>query len=923
VNAEPGSGALSGPVAVPRLHLLEGDAFARMLAEGAELVAGLANARTAALILTQGSRIAHEGWFPGPARADARRADRMRTAGLDHALGRPVARGAAAARLRTLPLAAHGESLGAIVLEFARPPARNGARLEQCERAARVLSEAIAGQHERTTQRANTDQRERWFRQLDQQVRVLDRERQKLAAVVNQGDTYVFVTDVECRIRWTNRTMVAHTPSDASDWSWMGRGCHDVCSQFSSDSSVCASCPVARALQQNEPVHHEFRENVEGRVRTLYLSALPITDVSGKPQEAMVMVQDLSDLETLRESEERYRVLTQAASDGIVTIDDKGTIIFVNEAMHRIFGYAPEALVGQPLTILMPAAMADHHRTGLRNYLATGLRNIARDGIRVPARHESGREIIVEMSFGESLKDGRPYFTGVMRDITDRRRAEVELKRAQEQLRVVVSNSPIVLFAIDQLGNFTLSEGRGLDSLGLQPGETVGQSAFELYANAPNVIENLRSALEGREFTTTVEVGSLAFETCFTPLRDDSGEVSGVIGVATDVTERRKLEHQLRHAHKMEAIGRLAAGVAHDFNNRLTTILGYSSLLLQRTEPGSEPDRRLLAIKHAAERASELTKQLLTFSRKQVVEPHVSDLNRVVTHLEDTLARLAGGNVQLSIAPAREPAPVRADAGHVEQLLINLIVNARDAMPAGGAVRIEVANALLAEALVQGEVQLAAGPCVTLTVQDTGGGMDAETLSRIFEPFYTSKAFGLGTGLGLAIVYGIVQQHGGHIAVHSKVGQGSSFVITLPRSVEPPVDEGASTDTRPQRGTETVLLVEDKEPVRTLAHEILVSQGYTVLVAEGGADALEQARQHARPIELLVTDVVMPGMSGGELADRLLEVRPGLRVLFVSGFSEDESVRQRISRAGSALLEKPFTCEALSAKVRELLDDPS
>jgi PAS domain S-box-containing protein len=891
------------------------DAVERMLADSAALVAEVAGACAVLVLATDGRQPNRETWHTRVAVSGLRA--RMRRLGAEALRGSP---GPARGRSRVRMLVTEDGPVGAVVLEFARVPGPNRARDARTEHAIRVLTRTIEWQRQLRAQRLAAEQQERWFRQLDQQVRVLDRERQKLAAVVNQSDTHVFVTDLEGRIRWANRTLSLHASAADGEGSWVGRRCSDVCSRFSSGASLCVQCPVTRALQCNDVAHQEFRETVDGRVRTLYLSALPITDVAGHPQEALVLMQDLSDLETLRESEERYRVVTQAASDGIVTIDEDGRIIFANDAIQRIFGYRVVELIGQPLTKLMPPEFVDGHRAGFARYLATGRKGMTWEGIHLPARHQDGREIIIEMSFGEYVKEGKRLFTGVMRDITDRRIAELELKRAQEQLEVVVSNSPIVLFAIDANGRFTLSEGRGLELLGLEPGQVVGQSAFETYAGTPAVVESLRRALGGEEFTTVVEFGSLAFETCYTPMRDEKGDITGVIGLATDVTERRELEQQLRHAQKMEAVGRLAAGVAHDFNNRLTTILGYSSLLLQR-ESG-KPAHGLVEIKHAAERAAELTRQLLAFSRRQVVEPHVIDLNYAVAQAEEMLGRLIGENVQLTFAPATDPAWVRADLGQLEQVLMNLVVNARDAMPGGGEIHIEIANGQLAEPLEQGDVVLQPGPCTTLQVRDSGCGMDDLTMARAFEPFFTSKPFGQGTGLGLSIVYGIVQQSGWHVAVQSRPDAGSCFVITLPRAAQPVQSVDAAGASDPGAGTETVLLVEDEDPVRALAHEMLTSQGYRVLEAASGADALALAARHPGAIDLLVTDVVMPGMDGGELVHHLTTARPHLRVLYISGYSDDALMREGVSEADCAFLQKPFTCEAFVVKVRAVLDAP-
>ena len=911
-------------LAAPLLRALTAETIEDVLSESVQLVAALADAGLAAAFMIEGDCAVHEAWSPAGAAgipdAQALRKLAVDTASADSRSETVPHAGPAGARI--VPLRSHGRTFGALALILDNARQASPTLEAELDLAARLVAEAIEWHRRTTTLRVTADQQERWLRQLDHQVRVLDRERQKFAAVVNQSDTYVFVTDLNSRIRWANRTLTLRKPPGGGA-EWLGRSCRDVCAAFGSDEPAesgctagCSNCPVARALASNESGHHEFHGNFGGQNRTLYVSALPIKGVDGRPQEVLVLMQDLTDLQILKESEERYRVVTQTASDGIVTVDEAGIIQFVNEAMQRIFGYAVSELVGQPLAKLMPAGFGDP----LARYLKSGDRSGSWDGGQLPARHSSGREILIELSFGEYVKDGRRWFTAVMRDLTDRRRAEAALERAQEEQRLVVATAPIVLFALDRNGIFTLSEGRGLAALGLKPGEAIGKSAFEMYAPFPAILENLRRALAGEEFRDVVDVGEFAFETSYTPLRDGTGAVTGLIGVANDVTERRRLEEQLRQSQKMEAVGRLAGGVAHDFNNLLTTILGYTTLLLQRHASGDEPDRRLVEIRRAAERAAGLTRQLLAFSRRQVVEPRVVDVNSVVAGVEEMLRRLIGEDVDFVFTPAPSAAPVMADPGQLEQVLMNLVVNARDAMPRGGQLTVEVAHADLRQPLTQGDVTLLAGPCVSLLVRDTGCGMAPETQAHIFEPFFTSKAFGQGTGLGLAIVYGIVQQNGGHIEVQSTPNVGSQFTIYLPLAAG---THAAGTDReigRAGSGTETLLLVEDEAPVRVLAHEMLVQQGYTVLQASNGPEALAVAGRDHVPIDLLITDVVMPGMSGGELVERLLETNPKLRVLYISGYSDDAIVRHGVKHADSAFLQKPFTYEAFVAKVREVLD---
>ena len=385
-----------------------------------------------------------------------------------------------------------------------------------------------------------------------------------------------------------------------------------------------------------------------------------------------------------------------------------------------------------------------------------------------------------------------------------------------------------------------------------------------------------------------------------------------------------QLEEQLRQAQKMEAVGRLAGGIAHDFNNVLTIIRGYSELALAQMAPHDPHRARLQYIKDASDRAASLTRQLLAFSRRQVLESKVLDLNAIVTNLYEMLPRLIGED--LDIVSILQPAlgRVKADPGQIEQVLLNLAVNARDAMPRGGKLTIETANVVLDENYARDHATVQPGPHVMLAVSDTGSGMDAATKARIFEPFFTTKEIGKGTGLGLATVYGIVKQSGGSIWVYSEPGKGTTFKIYFPR-VEGELEETAPVDDRPRilRGTETVLLAEDEEMVRNLMRTILEGQGYTVLVARDATEALSFGHRHHGSIPLLVTDVVMPGMSGRELAAQLAMAHPETKVLYVSGYTDDAVVRHGVLNAGLAFLQKPFSAESFLLKVRDALDTPA
>ena len=422
--------------------------------------------------------------------------------------------------------------------------------------------------------------------------------------------------------------------------------------------------------------------------------------------------------------------------------------------------------------------------------------------------------------------------------------------------------------------------------------------------------EIVNNRKDGREYTEELTV---------TPVRNNAGEITHVVAIKQDVTERRQLEQQLRQAQKMEAVGLLSGGIAHDFNNLLGVIIGYSEILEERLEQNSDLHKSVEQIKKAGQRAVSLIRQLLAFSRQQVLAPRVLDLNTVVADTEKMLRRVIGEDVELIAALAPELGHVRADQGQIEQVIMNMAVNARDAMPEGGKLIIETMNADLDEEYALRHPPTVPGKYVMLVMTDTGIGMDEKVRSHIFEPFFTTKELGKGTGLGLSTVYGIVKQSGGYIWVESTLGRGSTFKIYLPQVADAvPQSQPRDVATSPLQGSETILLVEDEEPLRSLTCMTLEQGGYTVLEANGGSQAIEIARQHHGPIHLLLTDMVMPGMNGLAVAQNLMSIRPEMKVIYMSGYTNFTTRQQLDSEAN--FLPKPIMRDALLLKLHEVLN---
>jgi PAS domain S-box-containing protein len=515
----------------------------------------------------------------------------------------------------------------------------------------------------------------------------------------------------------------------------------------------------------------------------------------------------------------------------------------------------------------------------------------------------------------------------VSRDITERKRAEALLRAAEERYRSIIQNAVYGIYLSSPEGKFievnpALVRMLGYDSAQELMAVDIVNDIYVDKDERARLVNHHRDSksLDGIEVRWKRKDGrviDVRLSGAF--LRDESGQNKGVEVIVEDITERKLLEEQLRQSQKMEAIGRLAGGVAHDFNNLLTAINGYAEVVLMQLTQNNLLYKDIEEIRKAGQRAASLTNQLLAFSRRQIIQPRVLNINSVINDSLKMLRRLIGEDIELLTSLSPEAKRIKADPGQIEQVIMNLAINARDAMPQGGRLTIETRNVYLDEGFARKHSGARLGRYVMLAISDTGCGMNQETRLRVFEPFFTTKDVGKGTGLGLSTVYGIVKQSGGHIQVESQVGAGAVFRIYLPM-VDQEAEEQSSKPAASSNltGSETILIVEDEESVRKLARIILTVQGYTVIEAASGPEALEMVRKS--PVDLLITDVVMPQMSGRELAERFSREHPTMKVLYISGYLDEVMGHHGVIDTGLPLLTKPFSPEALTEKVRVVLD---
>ena len=664
-----------------------------------------------------------------------------------------------------------------------------------------------------------------------------------------------------------------------------------------------------------------------GSLQVTESSWFPVRSADGQLLAVGLASRDITAEEQLVRRADELGRIADSGILGVLHWDAEGRISDANDALLKMLGYTREELrrgrlrwidITPPeLLHLDEVALAEIARVGhCRPFEKEYIR---KDGTRVPI-------LIAGASFADEPRRGVSFIV----DITERKQAERELAAREARFRTLIAYNSDMLMMLDRDNVVSFASDGWARTLGWAPEELVGLPALSHLIHPedlPTAGEELGRCLasagepQRSELRMRHKDGSYRLVECVARNLFADPAVDALVANVRDITESRALQLQLAQAQKMEAIGRLAGGIAHDFNNMLSGILGFAGIVASELRSGDPLAADVAEIITAAERASSLTRQLLAFSRKQILTPRLLDLGVQLQTLEKMLRRLIGEDLEMEIAVTPRLGLVKVDPAQIEQIVLNLVINARDAVASGGKITLETANVELDAEYARQHIDVIAGAFVMLAVTDTGAGMERHVRERVFEPFFTTKGIGQGTGLGLATVFGIVKQSGGHIWLYSEPGRGTTFKIYFPRCFEAPEDDDMMAPRgAPERGTETILLVEDEPGVRAFAKRALQRAGYVVLEAENGGEALLIVEQHAGVIDLLLTDVVMPRMSGKALAQRLTALRPALRVLFMSGYTENAIVHQGVLDEGTDFISKPIALEVLLARVRGALE---
>jgi PAS domain S-box-containing protein len=761
------------------------------------------------------------------------------------------------------------------------------------------------------------------------------REREERLAVTLRsiGDA-VIATDQAARVTVLNGVAEALTGWTADEA--MGRSIHEVFNIISEETRAPAENPVDRVLREGVVVglaNHTALIARDGSERPIADSGAPIRGAGGALSGVVLVFRDQTEerraQQTLRDSEARHRATVEQAAVGVALVDSQtGRFLQINAGFCAMLGYTADELMAGAWPLITHPDDVDSDRAGVARMHATG----------VPYRREKrylrkdGAVLWASLTVNPVLVPGKPVTTqvAVAVDITERVRADEALRRSEQRLRALLEKASDMLVVLDADMRISFWSPSATEQLGWTAQEAIGRPGFELVypddrASSRETFQALlASPGASARFVRRQLHRDGSFRVVEVTARNllDDPAVEGVVANLRDVTEQRRLTEQFQQAQKLEGIGRLAGGVAHDFNNLLTVILSCSTALRDDLDRGAGPSREdVEQIHDAGLRAADLTRQLLAFARRQVVAPVSLDLNEVVRNSQKMLGRLLGEDIDLQVRLQPGLWPMHADPGQLEQVILNLAVNARDAIQGGGTITLETRNVSVDTAEDASDPERSPGEWVRLVVRDSGVGMSPEVKTHLFEPFFTTKEQGKGTGLGLATVYGVVKQAGGHVHVESEAGQGSSFEVCFPRGQSAPAVPARPVARVNERGSERVLVVEDDAQVREITSRALRSGGYEVEVAAHPQKALDLPDAELRGMQLLVTDVVMPGLDGHTLAQRLQQRHPRLRVLYVSGYTHDAIAHEHgVLDSGIDLLAKPFTGATLLARVRAVLD---
>ena len=616
----------------------------------------------------------------------------------------------------------------------------------------------------------------------------------------------------------------------------------------------------------------------------------------------------------LQEREARLRGLFNQITDGILTMDEQGVIEGVNPALEQLFGHSASDLQGRHLSLLIPAFSRQEPA------------RIIGEGCKFRARRKSGDFFSLELSLSAWISGGQRMFCAIMRDISDREKSEV----IEHRLAAIVQSSSDAIVGKTLDGIVTSWNRRAEELFGYSAEEMIGAPIFRIIPaeREQELIEILGRIRNGERIEhheterITKDGRRISVSLSISPIFDGEGKVTGASKIAHDVTNQKRMEEGLRQSQKMDAIGQLAGGIAHDFNNLLTVVNGYASLALETMSEGAPHYRAFQQILASGQLGAALTQHLLAFSRKQLLQVKVVDLNETFAEVSPLLQRLVRENIRFGMNLDPQPVMVKADPHQLEQVLMNLVINACDAMPRGGSLTIETRRTVIDEEKSRMVGDIGPGCYALISITDTGIGMSAEVKSHVFEPFFTTKGKGAGTGLGLATVFGIVKQSDGHIDVYSEPNAGTTFRIYLPSTEEPAANLAVTSEVRSLQGKETLLLVEDDDRLRDYARSVLSGFGYTVYEAADGIEAMIIAEARAGEIDLIISDVIMPNVGGADLATRLRERLPNVRILFVSGYTENSISHEGTLLPDFEFLAKPFTPGQLGLKVRQLLELP-